>query len=183
MLQDHQEDMMSDVSRRHFLKLGACVVGGACAADALPSLTQAAESGELTTLKTTLPYPRLKLASLGQLEIGREQLTTYPDHASPVMLLKLGRPVVNGVGPDKDIVAFSRRCSHMGGILSFRPDSATFHCPLHYAMFDAQKGGLLVIGQATDNLPQLELEVDAAGDVFAVGIRGLLYGRQANVLA
>lgn len=175
---------MSDVSRRHFLKLGACVVGGTCAADALPSLTHSAESGELTTLRTTLPYPRMKLASIGQLTTGREHLTTYyPDQASPVVLVKLGRPVVNGVGPDRDIVAFSRRCSHMGGTLSFRPDTATFHCPLHYAMFDARKGGLLVIGQATDNLPQLELEVDAAGDVFAVGIKGLLYGRQANVLA
>ncbi len=174
---------MSEISRRRFLKLGACVVGGACAADALPSLTHATESGELATLKTTLPYPRMKLASIGQLKIGREQLSTYPDQASPVVLLKLGRPAVNGVGPDRDIVAFSRRCSHMGGTLSFRPDTATFHCPLHYAMFDAEKGGLLVIGQATDNLPQLELEVDAAGDVFAVGISGLLYGRQANVLA
>lgn len=174
---------MSEISRRRFLKLGACVVGGACAADALPSLTHATESGELATLKTTLPYPRMKLASIGQLKIGREQLSTYPDQASPVVLLKLGRPAVNGVGPDRDIVAFSRRCSHMGGTLSFRPDTATFHCPLHYAMFDAEKGGLLVIGQATDNLPQLELEVDAAGDVFAVGIRGLLYGRQANLLA
>lgn len=174
---------MSDISRRHFLKLGACVVVGACAADALPSLAQATESGELTTLRTTLPYPRVKLASVEQLTIGREQLTTYPDPASPVALMKLGRPAINGVGPDRDIVAFSRRCSHMGGTLSFRPDSATFHCPLHYAMFDAQKGGLLIIGQATDNLPQLELEVDAAGDVYAIGIRGLLYGRQANVLA
>lgn len=174
---------MSDLSRRHFLKLGACVVGGACAADALPSLTQATDGGDITTLRTTVPYPRIKLASIGQLTTGREQLTTYPDQASPVILVKLGRPAINGVGPDRDIVAFSRRCSHMGGTLSYRPDSATFHCPRHYAMFDAQKGGLLVIGQATDNLPQLELEVDDAGTVFAVGIRGLLYGRQANVLA
>ena len=173
---------MSEISRRRFLKLGACVVGGACAADALPSLTHATESGELATLKTTLPYPRMKLASIGQLKIGREQLSTYPDQASPVVLLKLGRPAVNGVGPDRDIVAFSRRCSHMGGTLNFRQGTGTLHCPLHYAMFDAQKGGLLVIGQATDNLPQLELEVDAAGNVFAVGISGLLYGRQANIL-
>jgi arsenite oxidase small subunit len=175
--------MMRNVSRRHFLKLGACVVGGACAAEAPPALTHAAEGDACTTLRTTLPYPRLKLGSIGPLSIEGAQLTTYPDQASPVVLVKLGRPAVHGVGPDHDIVAFSRRCSHMGGTLDFRPDTATFHCPLHYAMFDAQKGGLLVIGQATDNLPQLELEVDAAGDIFAVGIKGLLYGRQVNVLA
>lgn len=174
---------MSDVSRRNFFKLGVCVVGGACAPSALPPLTETAEAAEISTLQTTLPYPRIKLSTLGQLTIGIEQTTTYPDHASPIVLLKLGRPAHNGVGPDRDIVAFSRRCSHMGGALAFRAETGTFHCPLHYAMFDARKGGLMVIGQATDNLPQIELEVDTTGDIYAVGVKGLLYGRQANVLA
>ncbi len=174
---------MSEVSRRHFLKLGACVVGGACAADALPSFGQAADYGDVSTLRSTLPYPRLKLAAIGQLTTEHELLTTYPDQASPVVLVKLGRPAHNGVGPDRDIVAFSRRCSHMGGALAFRAETGTFHCPLHYAMFDARKGGLMVIGQATDNLPQIELEVDTTGDIYAVGVKGLLYGRQANMLA
>lgn len=174
---------MSNVSRRNFLKLGACVVGGTCAASALPPLTETANAGDISTLKTTLPYPRIKLATLAQLKIGIEQTTAYPDQASPIVLLKLGRPAHNGVGPDRDIVAFSRRCSHMGGALAFRAETGTFHCPLHYAMFDARKGGLMVIGQATDNLPQIELEVDAEGAIYAVGVKGLLYGRQANVLA
>lgn len=174
---------MSDVSRRNFLKLGAGVVGGACAASALPPLTETAEAADISTLKTTLPYPRIKLAMLEQLKSGIQQVATYPDHASPIVLLKLGRPAHHGVGPDQDIVAFSRRCSHMGGTLAFRAETGTFHCPLHYAMFDARKGGLMVIGQATDNLPQVELEVDAAGAIYAVGVKGLLYGRQANVLA
>lgn len=174
---------MSNVSRRNFFKLGACVVGGACAAGALPPLTEPADAGDISTLTTTLPYPRTRLGTLGQLKSGIEQLTAYPDQASPVVLLKLGRPAVNGVGPDRDIVAFSRRCSHMGGALAFRAETGTFHCPLHYAMFDAQKGGLMIIGQATDNLPQIELEVDAEGAIYAVGVKGLIYGRQANVLA
>ena len=174
---------MSDVSRRNFFKLGACVVGGACAAGALPQLTEPARAADRSTLATTLPYPRIKLAALTQLTTGKEQPATYPDQASPIVLLKLGRPAVHGVGPDHDIVAFSRRCSHMGGMLTFRPETGTFHCPLHYAMFDAQKSGLMIIGQATDNLPQIELDIDAAGDIYAVGVKGLLYGRQANVLA
>lgn len=174
---------MSTLSRRNFLRLGACVVGGACATNALPAIGRAASSTEISTLKTTLPYPRTKLAAIAQLQAGVAHLTAYPDAASPIVLLKLGRPATEGIGPDQDIVAFSRRCSHMGGTLSFRADTSTFHCPLHYAMFDAQKGGLMVIGQATDNLPQIELELDATGDIYAVGVRGLLYGRQANVLA
>ncbi len=174
---------MSDVSRRNFLRLGACVVGGACAAHALPALPQTAEAHDLSTLKTTLPYPRILLAAIGQLKAGVEHVIAYPDESSPIVLLKLGRPVIDGIGPDQDIVAFSRRCSHMGGTLAFRAETGTLHCPLHYALFDAHKGGLMVIGQATDNLPQIELELDAAGNIYAVGIRGLLYGRQANVLA
>lgn len=174
---------MSDLSRRHFLKLGACVVGGACAASALSTTGQAGEAEAASTLTTTLPYPRVKLTRLADLKTGEELMLSYPDKASPVSLLKFGTPVMTGVGPDQDIVAFSRYCTHMGGTLQFKADTGAFHCPLHYAMFDAQKGGLTVIGQATDNLPQVELEIDAKGDIYAVGIKGLIYGRQANVLA
>ncbi|SPP66056.1 arsenate reductase (azurin) small subunit [Nitrospira lenta] len=174
---------MSDLSRRHFLKLGACVVGGACAASALPETGHAGDAVAASTLTTTLPYPRVKLVHLTDLKAGQELRLSYPDNASPISLLKFGKPVLTGMGPDQDIVAFSRYCTHMGGTLQFKADTGAFHCPLHYAMFDAQKGGLTVIGQATDNLPQVELEIDAKGDIYAVGIKGLIYGRQANVLA
>ena len=116
---------MSDVSRRNFLRLGACVVGGACAAHALPALPQTAEAHDLSTLKTTLPYPRILLAAIGQLKAGVEHVIAYPDESSPIVLLKLGRPVIDGIGPDQDIVAFSRRCSHMGGTLAFRAETGT----------------------------------------------------------
>ncbi|ULA65222.1 MAG: Arsenite oxidase subunit AioB [Nitrospira sp.] len=173
---------MSDLSRRHFLKLGACVVGGACAANALPAAGHADGTDAISTLATTLPYPRVKLARLADLKESQELALSYPDSASPISLLKFGKRVLGGVGPDQNIVAFSRYCTHMGGTLQFKTATGAFHCPLHYAIFDAQKGGLTVIGQATDNLPQVDLEIDAAGDIYAVGIKGLIYGRQANVL-
>lgn len=174
---------MSDLSRRHFLKLGACVVGGACTASAVAATGHAGEAETASTLTTTLSYPRVKLARLTDLTTGQELMLSYPDKDSPISLLKFGKQVLTGVGPDQDIVAFSRYCTHMGGSLQFKPDTGAFHCPLHYAMFDAQKGGLTVIGQATDNLPQIELEIDAKGNIYAVGVKGLIYGRQANVLA
>ncbi|MGE3979194.1 MAG: arsenate reductase (azurin) small subunit [Nitrospira sp.] len=174
---------MSDLSRRTFLKLGAGVVGGACTVSTVPQPGQAAEPRACSTMTTTLPYPRTRLTNLTELSVGKGLSLTYPDTSSPIRLVKLGREAVNGVGPDRDIVAFSRYCTHMGGTLTYRAETGAFHCPLHYAMFDASKGGLIVIGQATDNLPQLELEVDARGDIYAVGIKGLIYGRQANILA
>jgi arsenite oxidase small subunit len=133
-------------------------------------------------LTTTLRYPRTRLANLKELSVGKNLSLTYPDKFSPISLLKLGRKAVNGVGHDQDIVAFSRYCTHMGGTLTYQAETGAYHCPLHYAMFDAAKGGLIVIGQATDNLPQVELEVDAKGDIYAVGVKGLIYGRQANIL-
>ncbi|NOT97061.1 MAG: arsenate reductase (azurin) small subunit [Nitrospira sp.] len=175
---------MSELSRRNFFKLGACVVGGACAANALPQIGQSADEAEAcSTLTTTLPYPRTRLANLTELPVGKPLALTYPDQSSPISLLKLGRRAVNGAGPDQDIVAFSHYCTHMGGTLTYRSETGAYHCPLHYAMFDAAKGGLIVIGQATDNLPQLDLDVDAHGNIYAVGVKGLIYGRQANVLA
>ena len=33
---------------------------------------------------------------------------TYPDEQSPIVLLKLGRRVPDGVGPDGDVVAYNR---------------------------------------------------------------------------
>jgi arsenite oxidase small subunit len=159
------------------------MAGAACGSGLIPSVGQPTHADAHTTLGTTLPYPRIKLANVKHLSKGAMVERTYPDASSPISLLKLGRTAINGVGPEQDIVAFSRLCSHMGGTLHFRPDTQAFHCPLHYALFDAAKGGLTVIGQATDNLPQIELEVDSKGDIFAVGVRGLIYGRQANVLA
>jgi arsenite oxidase small subunit len=38
-------------------------------------------------------------------------------------------------------------------------------------------------GLATQNLPQLELVVDAQGDIHATGVDELIYGRLSNVLA
>ncbi|MDR4496052.1 MAG: arsenate reductase (azurin) small subunit [Nitrospirales bacterium] len=174
---------MSDLSRRHFLKLGACLAGGACAGTVLPMAEASQEAKEASTLTTTLPYPRLKLVNISELEIRHEMRLTYPDVDSPISLIKFGTRILHGIGPEGDIVAFSRYCTHMGGHLQFKADTGAFHCPLHFAMFDAQKSGLMVIGQATDNLPQVELEMDDRGDIYAFGVKGLIYGRQANVLA
>lgn len=173
---------MSDVSRRDFLKASTCAVAAACAAGPVATLIKPQDAEAAGTLATTLPYPRRKLANVKDLKVGAEIKTTYPDKASPVSLLKLGKVAVNGVGPEQDIVAFSRYCSHMGGTLNFKPETGAFHCPQHYTMFDPAKGGMMAIGQGTDNLPQIELEVDAKGDIYAVGVQGLIYGRQANVL-
>jgi len=50
-------------------------------------------------------------------------------------------------------------------------------------MFDAEMGGQMVCGQATENLPRIKLGYDAKTDsVHATGVDGLIYGRQSNIL-
>jgi arsenite oxidase small subunit len=41
----------------------------------------------------------------------------------------------------------------------------------------------MVCGQATENLPKIELKYDSGTDSFkAVGVNGLIYGRASNIL-
>jgi arsenite oxidase small subunit len=108
---------------------------------------------------------------------------TFPDASSPCALLKMGNPVPGGVGPNQDIVAYSIMCTHMGCPVAYDPAQKIFKCPCHFSMFDAEKGGQMICGQATENLPRVVLRYNAKDDaVTAVAIDGLLYGRQSNTL-
>ena len=95
----------------------------------------------------------------------------------------MGKPTPGGVGPDGDIVAHSILCTHMGCPVSYDATAKTFKCPCHFSIFDPEKNGQMVCGQATENLPQIQLIYDANSDsVSAVGVNGLIYGRQSNIL-
>jgi arsenite oxidase small subunit len=98
------------------------------------------------------------------------------------VILKLGKAVEGGVGPDGDIVGFTTICPHKGFPLSYNADSRTMNCSGHYSVFDCEAGGQEVWGQATQNLPQYMLRVDDKGDIYAEGVDELLYGRLSNVL-
>lgn len=168
--------MTDNASRRWFLKVsGASALGGAVA----PAAAQTAPG----SAKTLLAYPRKAVGMASKVSTGAPVSFTYPDAASPCLAVKMGSAVPGGVGPDKDIVAFSTLCTHMGCPVNYDSSAKTFKCPCHFSMFDAEKGGQMICGQATENLPRIRLEHDAKSDaISAVGVVGLIYGRQANVL-
>jgi hypothetical protein len=58
----------------------------------------------------------------------------------------------------------------------------SLNCPGHYSRSTARRGAKKVWGQATENLPQFTLQVDANGDITAVAVEDLIYGRLSNVL-
>ena len=129
-----------------------------------------------------LEYPENRLANIAELNLNTPLNVLYPDENAPGVLLKLGRAVSGGVGPDQDIVGFSTLCPHQGFPLAYNREDKTFNCPGHYSRFDVEAGGQQVWGQASQNLPQYVLSIDGNGDIFATGIDELLYGRVSNVL-
>jgi arsenite oxidase small subunit len=91
--------------------------------------------------------------------------------------------VRQGVGPQKDIVAFSLKCPHQGFPLALDEKTMTLKCPGHFSQFDAEMGGQMICGQATAKLARIVLECDEHGkNIRAVGIDGLIYGRVQNYL-
>lgn len=169
-------ERLVDVGRRQFLSGGAAAAAGVAAtmlpvggAQAAPSLAR-------------VNYPTKRLANVKDLKVDQPVEITYPDADSPGVLLKLGRPVEGGVGPDRDIVAFSTLCPHKGFPLHYVAADKSLNCPGHYSRFDCERGGQEIWGQATQNLPQFKLRVDGKGDIQAVAVDELIYGRLSNVL-
>jgi arsenite oxidase small subunit len=165
-----------DVGRRQFLRGGAVATAGAAAATLLPSGSRAKPN------PARVEYPSARLANVSQLKLNAPMEINYPDKDSPGVLIKLGTPVEGGTGPDGDIVAFSTLCPHKGFPLNYSAADKTLNCPGHYSRFDCERGGLQIIGQATQNLPQFTLRVAGNGDIFAEGVDELIYGRLSNVL-
>ena len=169
-------DKLVDLGRRQFLHGGAVAAVGSVAAVALPPAAVAKAAS------ARVDYPSNRLANISALKADQPFDISYPDKDSPGVLLKFAMPVTGGAGPDKDIVAFSTLCPHRGFGLVYRKDDKSLNCPAHYSRFDCEKGGMQIIGQATQNLPQFVLRVDDKGDIYAEGVDELIYGRLSNVL-
>lgn len=168
-------DKMVDIGRRQFLRGGGVAAAGMATAMVMPSKVQA-KGGAL------VEYPANRLGNMSNIKINEPMEVSYPDGDAPGVLLKLGKPVDGGVGPDGDIVGFSTMCPHKGYGLNYNAGDKTFNCPVHLSRFDAEAGGQEIWGHATQNLPQYTLRVDDKGDIYAEGIDELLYGRLSNVL-
>jgi len=171
------------VSRRIFMVSSGSAAAVAGSALLPAAVAQAAGPGGATVGGTALPYPKLAVGKAGALPINEAVAFSYPDASSQCYAIRMGAPVPGGVGPNKDIVAYSGMCTHMGCPVSYDAATRTFKCGCHFSIFDPENNGQMVCGQATEDLPQVMLEYDAKTDgIRAVAINGLLYGRQSNVL-
>mgnify|MGYP001827533533 CR=1 FL=1 len=94
-------DRLVDVGRRQFLRGGVVATAGAAAATVVPTDAKAKPGTALVR------YPVNKLTNVKDLKTNEPLDVGYPDADAPGVLLKLGKKVEGGVGPDGDIVGFS----------------------------------------------------------------------------
>jgi arsenite oxidase small subunit len=169
-------DRMVDAGRRKFLGGAGFAAAGVAASTMVPTTAKAAPAA------ARVDYPSNRLANVADLKLNDPLSISYPDDDAPGVLLRLGKPVPGGAGPDADIVGFSTTCPHKGFPLNYNGGDKTLNCPGHYSRFDCESGGQQVWGHATQNLPQYVLRIDGKGDIYAEGVDELLYGRLSNVL-
>lgn len=127
-------------------------------------------------------YPRSRVGSASDLAVGDSQFFDYPWEAASNILVRTSEPVAGGVGPDRDIIAFSNQCTHMGcPITEYQADEHVLGpCPCHFSSFDLSRDGIASFGQATQNLPRVLLELDG-DDIYATGVFRLIYGHADNL--
>lgn len=165
------------ITRRDFLKASGSVAAAVPVAASTSAQAAAGDPG-----RATPQYPVKAIGRAASMSASQPVAFTYPDAASPCVALKMGAPVPGGVGPDRDLVAYSTMCTHMGCPVAYDAGTKSFKCPCHFSMFDAEKEGQMICGQATENLPRIVLKYDNNGTISAVAVDGLIYGRQSNVL-
>jgi len=172
MSDEMSDDGKTRVSRRRLLSLGA--------AAGIAAGTGGLRGAAAGNSKSAQP-PEVGIAALSEIAAGAVIQFAYPDENSPAILLRLEGPAEGGVGPDHSIVAYSLLCTHKGCPLSWNAEQKMLICPCHWSSFDPALKGRMIIGQASQSLPQITLRI-TAGNVHAVGIEGLIYGRYTNIL-
>lgn len=172
MAKEEGEKIVNE-GRRDVLK----VIAAASVATCLASFLNVLRS--FGTAQITFPeWPRVKIVNIKELKVGEPIKFNYPLEETPALLIKLGKPVPGGIGPDKDIVAYNVICQHLGCIVRFyREDDPkniykgknVLYCPCHGGWYDADNLGKVLSGPPLCELPMVKLELDEeTGDIYAV---------------
>lgn len=182
MSQEGQDSESTDEGRRTFLKVAvtaSVVLAGGGVAAVAKSLLNPSLGG----IQPPTQFPRVKVASMGNLVVNQPVSFNYPLDNEPNILVKLGQKADGGIGPDGDIVAFSQVCQHLGCLYAFQapgtspPCSASYkadrpvgYCCCHGSVFDFGHQAQVISGPSPRPLPRVILELNSSGDIFATGM-------------
>lgn len=177
------ESQAGDESRRNFLKMAvaasAILAVGGIGAVAKSITERASASGQVTASG----FPRYMITNVSSLQTNQPVYFNYPLDNEPNVLVKLGQAAERGVGPNNDIVAFSLICQHLGCPYSFIPGGSSpgcnasykatgpiGYCCCHGSEFDFLSAAKVVGGPAPRPVPQVILDVDSSGNIYAIGM-------------
>ena len=115
-----------EVTRREFVRYLMLASGGFAAGNvgvALWSSLRSINEGE--------PRP---IVALREVPEGTAHLFHYPTSADPAILVHL---------PGGELRAFSQKCTHLGCVVYYKPDTEEMECPCHEGHFDATDGSVI----------------------------------------
>ena len=110
---------------------------------------------QLRSINTGEPRPIVALASV---PVGDTYLFRYPTEADPAILLRVD---------EREVVAFSQQCTHLGCVVYFQANENRWHCPCHEGNF-ATLSGDVISGPPTRPLGRIDVEVRDDGNVWAL---------------
>ena len=130
-----------DITRRAFaryLVAGAGVMAAGNVGLAIWTQLRSVNTGE----------PRA-IVPLDDVAVGDTHLFRYPTEADPAILVRLA---------DREVVAFSQKCTHLGCVVFYEAEESRWHCPCHEGNFDVRTGAVLS-GPPTRPLGRIDVEV------------------------
>jgi Rieske Fe-S protein len=141
-----------DVTRRDFARYLVAGAGAMAAGNlGLAIWTQ------LRSINTGAPRPIVALADVA---VGETYLFRYPGDDDPAILLRLG---------DREVVAFSQKCTHLGCVVFYETDDQRWHCPCHEGNFETRTGAVLS-GPPTRPLGRIDVEIRDDETIWAIGL-------------
>jgi len=181
------------MDRRRFVETCSSHVVCLTAAMALPAF--AADARPRPYARALLTDERGEPLKASRLKPQTNYVFHYPYQATPVFLLRLDRPAAaqtlqtkdghsyvwpGGVGPKRDLVAFSAICAHQlvyptpqVSFISFRKTRAQkgvadnlIHCCAEHSQYDPAQGARVLDGPAEQPLCAVLLEHDAKADTL-----------------
>jgi Rieske Fe-S protein len=141
-----------EVTRRQFVRYLVLASGGFAAGNvgvALWASLRSVNEGE----------PR-RIVPLARVPEGSAHLFAYPGEADPAILVHL---------PGGELRAFSQKCTHLGCVVYYEPETGEMECPCHEGFFDARTGEVLA-GPPQQPLGRIDVEV-REGTVWALAAR------------
>jgi Rieske Fe-S protein len=139
-----------DVTRREFARY--LVAGAGVMAAGNVGL---AAWAQLRSINTGEPR---KIVPLADVAVGETHLFTYPAEDDPAILLRIA---------DREVVAFSQKCTHLGCVVYFEAEEDRWHCPCHEGNFEVRTGSV-ISGPPPRALGRIDVEI-RDDEVWALG--------------